>query len=502
MIAKKWLLSLMAASLLIVYAAPAPAHADSAPYESYNYNYWEEAVPAPAAYIPDRTLSGKDLGVGDFREPGDMAVAASGLIYIADSGNGRIICLDPDWKVVKVINSFDNQGAEDTFKNPSGLYITEDGNLYVADTDNGRVVILSPEGELLGMVEKPASDILPADFKFIPVKVTVDQAERVYVIAKGIFEGIMQFDKNGEFIGYVGTNKVQRDYAEYLWRLVSTKAQKAQMALFVPTEFSNIDVDAKGFLYATNIDPGSKEPVKRLNPSGEDVLKRFGYFDIKGDITYRTAVGSSKFTDIKVLANGMYSALDANQGKVFTYNDEGDLLYVYGGKGNQTGTFKIPVAVEFSQGNQLVLDRGKGNIVIFKPTRFGTSVNEAVGYHYNGEDTLAVPVWREVLKLNSNYDIAYIGIGKSLLMDKKNKEALKYFKLGMDRDGYSVAFKRYRREVMQEHFGTFLTAVTILVLAWLSYKLFSFWRRKRRLTASRQASPNLKEGNAHEAGFH
>lgn len=125
-----------------------------------------------------------------------------------------------------------------------------------------------------------------------------------------------------------------------------------------------------------------------------------------------------------------------------------------------------------------------------------------MGYHYNGEDTLAVPVWREVLKLNSNYDIAYIGIGKSLLMDKNNKEALKYFKLGMDRDGYSVAFKRYRREVMQEHFGTFLTAVMILVLAWLSYKLFSFWRRKRRLTASRQASPNLKEGNAHEAGFH
>lgn len=492
----------MAASLLLFHAAPGPAYADSTPYESYNYNYWEEAVPAPAAYIPDRTLSGKDLGVGDFLDPGDMVVAASGRIYIVDSGNGRIVCLNSDWKVNKVISSFDNQGKADTFKNPSGLYVNHEGNLFVADTDNGRIVVLSQDGTLVRMIEQPQSDILPADFKFIPVKVTVDQAERVYVIAKGIFEGIMQFDKEGDFIGYVGTNKVKRDYTEYVWRMLSTKAQKAQMALFVPTEFSNIDVDSKGFLYATNIDPGSKEPIKRLNPSGEDVLKRFGYFDIKGDIRFRLSVGPSKFTDIKVLPNGMYSALDANQGKVFTYNDEGDLLYVYGGKGNQVGTFKIPVAVEFSGGNQLVLDRGKGNIVIFKPTRFGTSVNQAVGYHYNGEDAQAVPVWKEVLKLNSNYDIAYIGIGKSLLMEKNNQEALEYFKLGMDRDGYSVAFKRYRREVMQEHFGTFLTAIMILVAVWIAFKLFSFWRRKRLSETSKQASQNHEEGKAHEAGFH
>ncbi|MNE67704.1 hypothetical protein D3C80_1633260 [compost metagenome] len=107
-----------------------------------------------------------------------------------------------------------------------------------------------------------------------------------------------------------------------------------------------------------------------------------------------------------------------------------------------------------------------------------------------------------MLKLNANYDIAYIGIGKSLLMEKNNKEAMKYFKLGMDRDGYSVAFKRYRREVMQEHFGTFLTSVMLLAAVWIAYRIFGFWRRKRQSRASSQAPHNLKEGNAHEAGFH
>ncbi len=491
MAAKKWLL-VAVASLLIAQAAPVPAFASSTPYESYNYNYWEEAVPAPAAYVPKRSISGSDLGIGDFLEPADMVVADSGLIYIVDSGNGRIVCVDEKWNVLNVMTGFDNAGKADVFKNPSGLFIDNEENLYVADTDNGRIVVLSKEGHLLRIIDKPQSDILPGDFKFNPLKVTVDKAKRVYVVAKGIYEGIMQFDGNGDFIGYVGTNKVTRDYTEFLWRYLSTKAQKAQMVLFIPTEFSNIDIDSKGFVYATNIDPDSKEPVKRLNPSGEDVLKRFGYFDVKGDILFRMSVGPSKLIDVKVLENGMYSVLDANQGKIFTYDDEGNLLYVYGGKGNQTGTFKIPVAIEQSGKNQLVLDRGKSNIVVFEPTKFGSSVNEAVGLHYNGEDKLAVPIWQEVLRLNSNYDIAYIGIGKSLLMEKRNGEALEYFKLGMDRDSYSVAYKRYRREVMKEHFGTFLTLLFVLAAAWLAYKLVSSRRQKRMLPMPGFSAQSLK----------
>ncbi|MNZ46422.1 Serine/threonine-protein kinase PknD [compost metagenome] len=492
--ASKWLLSIMAASLLLFHAAPEPASAAMTPYESYNYNYWEEAVPAPAPYVPERSVSGADLGIGSLLEPTDMFVSSDEQLYIVDSGNNRVIHLDSHWNVKRIISEFDNNGQSDQFQKPNGLYINDEGNLYIADTEKRRVVILSQEGHLLGIIENPQSDILPEDYKFVPLKVAVDNANRVYVVAQGVYEGIMQFDVDGEFIGYVGTNKVTPDYTEFLWRLISTEAQQAQMVLFVPTEFSNLDLDSKGFVYATNIDPDSKEPVKRLNPTGADVLKRFGYFDVVGDIIFRRVVGPSKLIDVKVLENGMYSVLDSSQGKIFTYNDTGDLLYVYGGKGNQVGTFKIPAAIEYLGDKRLVLDRGRGNIVVFKPTTFGASVNEAVGLHYNGYDVEAVPLWHEVLKLNANYDIAYIGIGKSLLMDKRNKEALAYFKLGMDRKGYSVAYKRYRREIMQEHSGTFLTAVLVIAAALLAYKLTGLWRRKRMSTASHFASQSLKEG--------
>lgn len=482
MTAKKWILTLVAASLLWTITSPAAA---ATPYESYTYDYWKDAVPAPAAYVPVRAITGASLGIGDFLEPSDMHVAASGTIGVLDSGNARVVLLDADWKVKQTIQTFSNDGKEDTFKNPSGIYLSEDDRIYVADTDNNRVVVLSMSGELVKIIEKPQSDVLAADFQFAPLKVTVDKANRVYVVARGVYEGIMQFDENGKFLGYAGTIKVQRNYADYFWRLVSTKAQKAQMTLFIPTEFSNLDMDHKGFVYATNIDVGSKEPIKRLNPSGEDVLKRFGYHDVAGDLYYRRLVGPSKFVDIKVLGSGKYSVLDSTQGRVFTYDDEGNLLYIFGGKGNQVGTFKTPVAIEQSGDQQVVLDRGKGNLVVFAPTAFGKHVNEAIRNHYLGEDGEAVKSWQEVLKLNANYDIAYIGIGKAHLMNKENKEALTYFKLGMDRKDYSVAYKRYRREVMKEHFGTVMSVLLAAGVALIMYKLARKWKQGR--AAGREA---------------
>ena len=103
----------------------------------------------------------------------------------------------------------------------------------------------------------------------------------------------------------------------------------------------------------------------------------------------------------------------------------------------------------------------------------------------DGNDEEAVKVWKEVLRINSNYDIAYLGIGKSLLMEKKNKEAIEYFELGMQRKYYSVAFKRYRREVMQEHFGTFMSALMALIAALVTFLIVKKWRMRR--TANREA---------------
>lgn len=452
------------------------------PYEAYTYNFYRDSVPLTAPYIPDRSVSGNDLGVGSFKDPNDMYVTEDGFVYILDSGNNRIISTDDEWNVIHIITTFDNAGKSDTFKNPGGIFVTKEKLIYVTDTDNNRIIIMTNEGELVRIVESPQSDILPSNFKFSPVKVTVDKADRIFVVARGVYEGLMQFDEKGNFIGYVGTISVTQSFTDKIWLRLATDAQRERMQLYIPTEFASVDIDDKGFVYSTNIDLNSETPIKRLNPSGQDVLKRFGYYPVMGDVRFRNFgnnSGPSKLTDIKVGDGGMYTVLDSYRGRLFTYNDEGDLLYAFGGRGTQLGLFNTPVAVEMVGDKLTVLDRGKNNIVVFSPSMFGIAVHKATNLHYNGNGADAVEVWRDVLRLNSNYDFAYLGIGKSMLMEKKNKEAMEYFKLGMQRDYYTVAFKRYRREVMQEHFGTFMSVMLTLVIVFFSLRFVKRWRLRR-----------------------
>jgi len=480
---KKMIAAVVLASLFFTTALLETGHA-STPYEAYNYNYWEEAVASPAAFVPKGTISGNELGVGAFVEPNDMVVAPDGKIYVADTGNKRIVVINSDWTVDRIIDEAPTIGSFGTI---SGIFVDDDQALYIADSGLGKLIVLTESDDVKLIIDQPQSHIIAAGFVFRPTKVAVDSAKRMYVVASGVFEGIMQFDTDGTFLGYIGTNEVKRDYYEIIWRMFSTQAQRSQMVLFIPTEFSNLDIDQKGFVYATNIDLNSNTPIKRLNPSGEDVLKRYGYFDVKGDIRFRISVGPSIFIDIKYLGDGLYSALDSRQGKVFTYDSEGNLLFIYGMLANQAGTFKTPVAIEYDGVNQLVLDRAKANIHIFKPTKFGELVLQASRFHYNGYSEEAVPIWQQVLDLNSNYDIAYIGIGRSLVMAKHNEEAIFYFEQGMERDQYSVAFKRYRREQMKEQFGTIMT--TIVILAILSLGI-AIWRKLRRKRQS-HAKPHI-----------
>jgi hypothetical protein len=176
----------------------------------------------------------------------------------------------------------------------------------------------------------------------------------------------------------------------------------------------------------------------------------------------------------------MYHALDSNRGRIFTYDEDGKLLYITGQIGVQRGTFKIPTAIEISGDRLMVLDKGANQLTVFEPTQFGRTVNEAVKLHSEGDEIASAEQWRQVLRLNANYEIAYIGIGKALLRQEKNKEAMEYFKLGMSRKYYSKAFQRYRKEVMKEQFGTGMTVLVLITAGFFVYKFIIRSARRRR----------------------
>lgn len=472
--------------VLIMVFCTIPATAE-VPYEAYNYDYWEDVVPSPAAYVPADSLSGDELGVGKFLQPTDMCVGADGNVYILDSGNNRIVIFDQQWNVVEIIDTFSNAGVEDTFNTPGGIYVQENGDIYIADSSNNRVVGINAQREVISIIDNPKSETLSSDFVFVPLRVGVDYANRVYVIAKNMFQGIMGFNENGDFYGYVGTNKVSVSPADILWRKLSTKAQRKKQVLFIPTEFTALDLDSEGFLFTTNVDLASDETIKRLNPAGKDVLKRQGNnVAIKGDLVFRTGVGGrysgpSKFIDIVVRESGIYSALDSQRGRIFTYDSEGNLLYVFGTVGTQLGTFRSPVAIEVVGNQMVVLDRERAEIITFDATQYGSLINTAVELRFDGNEEQAVDYWNKVLKLNSNFELAYNGIGKSLLSSNHNKEAMQYFELGMNQQYYSIAYKRYRNEFLKENLPIAMTVIFGIIILGVFYKQYKKLSVRRKM---------------------
>jgi len=255
--------------LLVCLFAAAPVFSEPTNY-TYNYDFWREQVASPDAYHVGAYILGSSLGINHFRDPQGLFIRDN-RIYICDSGNNRILLIEVNEKgehvLVFSVSSVIIDGVESPFAYPMDIFENRDGNLYITDTNNSRVLILDSGWNYLSSIVKPEDESIGEMTDFIPVKVVVDFANRVFVLARNVNKGLMEFDRNGEFAGYMGANKVYVNPVDYIWKLLSTQAQRERMDLFIPTEYSNLCLDNDGFIYVTN-STGQTEPVRRLNAMG------------------------------------------------------------------------------------------------------------------------------------------------------------------------------------------------------------------------------------------
>lgn len=462
--------------MLMVFVLPASASPDlngGLGYFPYVYNSDGEPVVTPAAYTSVKTITGTGLGLGEFKDIASVVYDDVGTIYIADSGNNRVVVLQDDYTLKGVIGPFDNEGSQDNFNNPAGLY-TVDGKLYVADSANARILCFDSESrELLREFGRPQIATEGEDYVYQPTKLAVDYAGRMYVIAQGINQGLLQLDENGEFMSYVGAPKVSLTITDIIRRWFSTKEQIAAMSKFVPTEYNAVVIDEKGFLYVTaktqNVDP-----IARLNSQGENVLKyntttEMGY--PSGDGEYTDANGAeiqTSFVDITVRQDGSYLALDSAKGRIFGYDKDGNLLYVFGYNGSLNGSFYSPSSLTAAGDRILVADRSKGSVDVFAPTDFGQCVNNAVHLQDEGDLSKAENAWNEVLVQCSNYDTAYINLARIDIQNARFGEAMQKLRTVNEKYYYSTAFEEYRNAFISQWFTpiafALLAGIALLVI--------------------------------------
>lgn len=444
---------------------------------TYNYDFWGDVQYSPDAYNVAGVFTAGDMGLEDaFKTPQGMFVYED-MIYICDSGNNRIIEVqrtdDTTLEVQRIITEFKGNVEVNTFAYPTDIAVTEEGYMYICDQNNNRILKLDMDLNYVMEFTKPTDPNFDQELAFLPDKLAVDSTGRVYCVAVNVNKGTIKFEANGVFSGFIGATPVTYDWLDYLQKRLSTKAQRAQLESFVPTEYDNIYMDHEGFIYAVtsnvseaDVNSGAANPVRRLNLMGNDILVRNGEWFIIGDLYWGEAggyKGTSLMTDITAFENDVYVCLDRNRGRLFAYDDQGRLLYAFGGNGNMDGYFKSPTALEHMDHDLLVLDAQDNSVTIFTPTTFGSLIFQAIEQFQDGEYVESGETWQKVMDLNGNYDLAYIGIGRSLLRQERYKEAMEYFELKYDEENYSRAFKQYRKEWVEENIA-WLFAVVFAVL--------------------------------------
>lgn len=481
----KYLSALLIIALML-FQVTAAAYEGNGGSTSYTYDENGNDVSIPDAYTFKKSVDITDSEGVRASDPHGLVVSEeTGKTYVVDTGNNRILVFSNDFSYEKALSEFKNGGETLQLNQPEGMFVYKNGDLLIADTQNNRIIKCNADGNVKQVIERPENMTGVSDSEvFLPVKLAVDSIGRIYVVARNINRGIIQLDSQGKFMGYIGSPQVQYDIMTIILRRFYTEAQQAKSEQFVPTEYNNICMDGEDFLWATisSLDAedientikskdksGSVTPVKKLNTMGTDVLKRNGFYAPMGDLEFDEE--PSRIIGVSTSDNGVYSMLDQQNGHVFTYDDNGNLLFVFGKLGNEKSSFQTPADIRYKGDQILVLDSGLGKIFVFSPSSYGELVLEAVASQYNGDYEEAYGLWSQLASQNTNFKYAFVGLGNAMLEQGEYDAALKYFKYAEDTERYSDTVEIIRKQNVQKYFPAIMVTVIVIAVVILLYHI-------------------------------
>ncbi len=448
--------ALLSLSLMVTTVATASADREY----SWTLDKDGQQLRSPMPYIYDFEVDGMYKPSGTFKNPADIFIDKEYNVWIADTGNNRLLKFDERGNYLREFGTAEDEGKLNA---PEGIYVTERGDIWVADRGNGRIVQYAPDGTFLKALGKPRSRLLEEDQVYQPNKLVIDRRGYIYVLnGGGDYRGIFLLDSEGEFRGFFGANRLSFNLARLLVRSFTTDAQKKQISKVLPTHHANLFVDPRGFIYT--VSPLSQQDqIKKLNSVGNNVYttsaKAFGERERRG-----TQIVNPQFVDVTVDEQGIVSALDFNSGRIYQYDQSANLLAIFGGRGAQRGRFELPQSLAVGrEGRIFVLDANRNNIQIFRPTEFANLLHDGSKLYFDGKYNEAATIWEEVLRRNSFYELAHTGLGKSFFKRGDYVTAMEEYKIARNKDGYSQAFGEWRHDFLRENFGWLLPMVIFAI---------------------------------------
>lgn len=443
--------------LCLVMMAGMTASAET-PYKTYTIDGYGYVLETQSAYNPLAAIT--KVGETAFVSPMDMAIGKEGNLYIADAGAHVILICSREGEQVGSI-------GEGILQTPTGVYVTEDGTVYVADKDAKKVFVFDAQGNVTAEYGKPDSPIYGNSMDFKPTKVVANKTGTMYIICEGNMNGIVQLSpvEGGSFLGYFGTNYTSLSPFQMIQRVILTDAQRAQMLSNIPSTPTNLHIDDTGLIYT--VTQGDKDTsLKKLNIAGKNLLDSDPYY---ADLP--AAVTTGNYNNILVADSDGY---------IYEYNEDGELLFMFGGRDDgrqRVGLCNKVEAIAVDEDDRIyLLDSDKKQIHIFEPTEFTNLLHESLYLFSKGQYTQSKEPLSKVLQMNSMFDYANQAMGHAYLQEENYEQALKYFRLAKSFEGYSDAFWEVRNIWIRNYLVAAVLAIAAVIVLIRGCK--SLYRKK------------------------
>jgi len=458
---RKLFVSLLALLLTMgCFAEPVTALAD-APYKTYTVDGYGSVIETQTAYLPYGTLN--KFGEETLKSPTDFTILEDGTMYILDSGNKRIIVTDIEGNFHGII-------GEGTLVNPRGMYVAEDRTCYVADRDARMIWVFDKDGNLTSSYDRPTEAMYGETQDFLPVKIVANKSGTIYAICESNTNGIVQISPvdGGTFLGYFGTNATDPSLWRILWRSILPDSARAKMLGNIPATPDNMSIDEKGLIYTVTRGE-NQDTLKRLNIAGSNMieLENGAYDEVPAAVT---------------IGNHDNVYVVSQQGYIYEYTNEGELLFVFGGSDDgmqRIGLSTKAEAIQVDKNDRIyVLDSDKKQVIIYTPTEFTNHLHEALYLFSKGLYTQSKEPLSEVLRMNNLFDYANMAMGKTLFKEENYESSLEYARLSKDYETYSDSFWEIRNVWLKQNLATVFILGIVLFIA---VKVIDVLDRKKHL---------------------
>ncbi|MCB0247776.1 MAG: TIGR03663 family protein [Anaerolineae bacterium] len=323
---------------------------------------------------------GQGVSDGQLNTPRNMAVAADGTIYVADSGNHRIQafaadgtplrswgtscelytdgqpgCVDPD-------GSGPLQVGDGQMREPWGIAIGPDGNIYVADTWNHRVIVFDPDGNFVrkwGTFVTTNGEAVGGEGGFWgPRAIAFDAVGNLYVTDTGN-KRVQVFDSDGGFLGqYGGGGVVPGRFDEPVGLALLPNAAGAPGGTLFVADTWNRRVQVFDVTFTDNLSGGGG--------AGRPEFTFVREWPIEGWSSQ--SVVNKPY--LAVDTEGYVYVTDPELWRVLVFDQEGNFKATFGVFGNDNQSFALPNGVAIGPDNQVyVADADNHRVMVFPAVR-------------------------------------------------------------------------------------------------------------------------------------